>query len=191
MINIVSGLPRSGTSLMMQMLSAGGLPVLSDNIRAADEDNARGYFEWEKIKQLPKNPGCIAEADGKVVKVVSALLPALPGAFSYRIIFMQRPLTEVVASQSAMIARRGTSGAPLRETELLGVFEKHLRQIAAWLETQPHIQACRVEYGQVLRDPIGEAQRVALFLDVPLNVNLMAQQIDVSKYRQRSAPMDA
>src|SRR5207249_3200324 len=108
MITIVSGLPRSGTSLMMQMLAAGGIPVLSDGERRADTDNPRGYLEWERIKQLPKDPGCIAEAEGKVVKVISQLLFSLPAGHEYRIIFMQRPLPEVLKSQEEMLHRRGT-----------------------------------------------------------------------------------
>jgi hypothetical protein len=98
MITIVSGLPRSGTSLMMQMLAAGGMPILSDGERQADADNPRGYLEWERIKQLPKDPACIAEAEGKCVKVISLLLLSLPEGHEYRVIFMQRPLAEVLAS---------------------------------------------------------------------------------------------
>src|SRR6202795_633569 len=108
MITIVSGLPRSGTSLMMQMLEAGGLPVLSDGERKADTDNPRGYLEWERIKQLPKQPALIAEAEGKVVKVISQLLLSLPEGHEYRVIFMQRPLPEVLKSQDEMLRRRGT-----------------------------------------------------------------------------------
>ena len=96
MITIVSGLPRSGTSLMMQMLAAGGLPILSDGERKADTDNPRGYMEWERIKQLPKDPSLIAEAEGKLVKVISQLLLSLPDGHEYRIVFMQRPLPEVL-----------------------------------------------------------------------------------------------
>ena len=92
MITIVSGLPRSGTSLMMQMLRAGGLPVLSDGERKADSDNPKGYLEWERIKQLPKEPSLIGEAENKVVKVISQLILALPEGHEYRIVFMQRPL---------------------------------------------------------------------------------------------------
>jgi hypothetical protein len=119
MVTIVSGLPRSGTSLMMQMLAAGGMPILSDGERQADVDNPRGYYEWERIKLLPKQPDCIAEAEGKVVKVISQLLFVLPDGRDYRIVFMQRPLPEVVASQAEMIRRRGTSGAPLPRLSLL------------------------------------------------------------------------
>src|SRR5579863_3590302 len=108
MITIVSGLPRSGTSLMMQMLVAGGMSALSDGERLADSDNPRGYLEWERIKQLPNDPGCIAEAEGKVVKAISKLLLSLPADHEYRIVFMERPLPEVLASQDQMLKRRGT-----------------------------------------------------------------------------------
>src|SRR5579859_1904020 len=108
MITIVSGLPRSGTSLMMQMLVAGGMSPLSDGERQADPDNPRGYLEWERIKQLPNDPGLIAEAEDKVVKVISRLLLSLPPGHEYRIIFMQRPMPEILASQDEMLRRRGT-----------------------------------------------------------------------------------
>ena len=114
MITIVSGLPRSGTSLMMQMLAAGGLPVLSDGERKADTDNPRGYLEWERIKQLPKEPSLIAEAEGKVVKVISQLLLSLPDGHEYRVVFMQRPLPEVLKSQDEMLRRRGRMSAAIR-----------------------------------------------------------------------------
>ena len=108
MITIVSGLPRSGTSLMMQMLESGGLPVLCDGERQADTDNPKGYFEWERIKQLPKDPSLIAEAEGKVVKVISQLILSLPAGHDYRVVFMQRPLPEVLKSQDKMLQRGAT-----------------------------------------------------------------------------------
>src|ERR1700689_3053812 len=128
-ITIVSGLPRSGTSLMMQMLAAGGIPVLSDGERVADTDNPRGSLEWERIKLLPQQPACIAEAEDKAVKVISQLLLALPAGHQYRIIFMERPLAEVVASQAEMIRRRGTSGPKLADSVLLAALQAHLNQV--------------------------------------------------------------
>ena len=108
MITIVSGLPRSGTSLMMQMLNAGGMSMLTDYERKADVDNPKGYCEWEPAKLLPKEPHRIAEAEGKVVKVISQLLLSIPGQHKYKVIFMERPLPEVLASQDEMLRRRGT-----------------------------------------------------------------------------------
>lgn len=187
MIAIVSGLPRSGTSLMMQMLAAGGMTVLSDGERVADTDNPRGYCEWERIKQLPKEAACIAEAEGKAVKVISQLLFALPAEHDYRIIFMQRPLPEVVASQAEMIRRRGTSGAPLPEAALIAGLRAHLTQVNAWLGQRPDILVVRLEYHSVLRDPRSAARNVRDFLQQGLDVEAMAAQVDPSLYRQRTA----
>src|SRR5271165_2238156 len=153
MITIVSGLPRSGTSLMMQMLVAGGMPALSDGERRADTDNPRGYLEWGRIKTLPKDPGCIAEAEGKVVKVISRLLLSLPAGHEYRIIFMQRPLPEVLASQDQMLRRRGTYKEGPDPAAISAAFEKHLREVYAWLEGKPYVRALRVQYHDVLSSP--------------------------------------
>src|SRR5271155_5970790 len=138
MITIVSGLPRSGTSLMMQMLAAGGMPILSDGERQADVDNPRGYLEWERVKQLPKDPSCIAEAEGKAVKVISLLLLSLPEGHEYRVIFMHRPLPEVLASQDVMMRNRGTPGA---NAAIVGAaFEQNLRAVKAWLGSKAYVK---------------------------------------------------
>jgi hypothetical protein len=189
-ITVVSGLPRSGTSLMMQMLAAGGLQVLSDGERQADADNPRGYYEWERIKLLPQQPNCIQEAEGKVVKIISQLLFALPSPHDYRIIFMQRPLAEVVASQSQMIRRRGTTGAALPPAALIAGLQAHLNQVNAWLRGKANISVYRVEHHEVLRDPLRVSESIQKFLDCPLHVLAMSQQIDESLYRQRTASAD-
>jgi len=115
MITVVSGIPRSGTSLMMQMMSAGGMPVLTDGQRSADDNNPRGYFELESVKSLARNQDVLTQADGKVVKVISSLLPSLPKDFEYRVVFMCRPLEEVVSSQNRMLERLGKE-VPLTPT---------------------------------------------------------------------------
>jgi hypothetical protein len=186
-ITVVSGLPRTGTSLMMQMLAAGGMPVLTDGERQADADNPRGYFEWERIKLLPQQPDCIAEAEGKAVKIISQLLFALPARREYRLIFMQRPLTEVVASQAEMIRRRGTIGAALPPAALIAGLGAHLNQINAWLKDKRNISVHRVEHPDVLREPVRVAESIQQFLNCPLNVVAMSQQVDTSLYRQRSS----
>lgn len=186
MITIVSGLPRSGTSLMMQMLAAGGMSVVTDGERRADADNPRGYFEWERIKLLPKQPDCIAEAEGNAVKVISQLLFALPAGREYRVIFMQRPLSEVVASQAEMIRRRGTTGAALAPAALIAGLGAHLNQVNAWLKDKANISVHRVEHGDVLREPLRVSKSIQQFLNCPLDVDAMSQQIDKSLYRQRS-----
>jgi len=171
---------------MMQMLAAGGMSVVTDGERQADADNPRGYFEWERIKLLPKQPDCIAETEGKVVKVISQLLFALPAGREYRVIFMQRPLPEVVASQAEMIRRRGTTGAALAPEALIAGLGAHLNQVNAWLKDKANISVHRVEHGDVLREPLRVSESIQQFLNCPLNVDAMSQQIDASLYRQRS-----
>jgi hypothetical protein len=185
-ITIVSGLPRSGTSLMMQMLAAGGMPVLTDGERQADADNPRGYFEWERIKLLAQQPECIEEAEGKVVKVISQLLFALPAGREYRIIFLQRPLAEVVASQAEMIRRRGTIGAPLPPAALIAGLGAHLNQVNAWLRDKANTSVHRVDHHDVLREPLRVSESIQEFLNFPLDVLAMSRQIDTSLYRQRT-----
>lgn len=185
MITIVSGLPRSGTSLMMQMLAAGGLPILADGERRADVDNPKGYLEWERIKQLPKDPTSIAEAEGKVVKVISQLLLSLPAGHDYRVIFMQRPLPEVMASQDEMLRRRGTYDEAVDATVVTRAFRDHLYDVHTWLNTQKNIAVLRLPYHDVLRDPKTTAAKVAEFLKVPLDTEAMTRQVDGTLYRQR------
>jgi hypothetical protein len=186
MITIVSGLPRSGTSLMMQMLVAGGMTPLSDGERVADADNPRGYLEWERIKTLPKDPGCIAEAEGKVVKVISRLLLSLPGSHDYRVIFMQRPLAEVLASQDEMMRRRGTYKEGANPAAMAAAFEKHLREVYAWMGSKPNVKSIRVAYQDTLRHPREISGGLAEFLGIALNIEAMTQQVDDSLYRNRT-----
>jgi hypothetical protein len=186
MITIVSGLPRSGTSLMMQMLVAGGMTALSDGERHADTDNPRGYLEWERIKTLPTDPECIAEAEGKVVKVISRLLLALPADYEYRVIFMQRPLPEVLASQDQMMRRRGTYKQGGNPAAMTAAFEKHLREIHAWLGGKPYVKALRVPYHDLLNQPKATSKTITDFLGIPLIQEAMCRQVDSSLYRNRA-----
>jgi hypothetical protein len=186
MITIVSGLPRSGTSLMMQMLAAGGMPVLSDGERQADEDNPRGYLEWEGIKQLPKDPGCIAEAEGKAVKVVSRLLTSLPNSREYRVIFMQRPLPEVLASQEVMLRHRGTAKPGTNTSAIATAFESHLREVDAWLGSKSCLKLLRVPYHDVLHDAEDIGLKLTRFLEMSLNVDAMISSVDATLYRNRT-----
>jgi hypothetical protein len=186
MIAIVSGLPRSGTSLMMQMLAAGGMPILSDGERQADVDNPRGYLEWERIKQLPKDPACIAEAEGKAVKVISLLLLSLPEGHEYRVIFMQRPLAEVLASQDVMLHHRGTAKPGTDASAVTAAFDKNLSAVNAWLDSKAHVKTLRVSYHDVLRDAEDIGKKLASFLEIELNLEAMTRQVDASLYRNRS-----
>jgi sulfotransferase family protein len=185
MITIVSGLPRSGTSLMMQMLAAGGLPVLSDGERKADTDNPKGYLEWERIKQLPKDASLIAEAEGKVVKVISHLLLSLPDGPDYRVIFMQRPLPEIMKSQDEMLRRRGTYDASANHAPVEQAFQRHLIQVNKWLAGKAGTQVMRVHYHRVLREAKTVAEEVSKFLGVSLDTGKMAEQVDATLYRNR------
>jgi len=185
MITIVSGLPRSGTSLMMQMLEAGGLPVLSDGERRADTDNPKGYREWERIKQLPKEPSLIAEAEGKVVKVISQLILSLPSDHEYRVVFVQRPLPEVLKSQEEMLRRRGKADSNSDTSAIEEAFQRHLIEVNQWLMGKKNIQVLRVHYHRVLREPKAVAEEMAAFLQVPLDIEAMVRQVDGSLYRNR------
>jgi hypothetical protein len=192
MITIVSGLPRSGTSLMMQMLGAGGMPLLTDLERQPDIDNPRGYCEWEPIKLLPRQPDLIDQAEGKAVKIISELLLSVPpsrnGARNYRLIFMERPLPEVLASQDEMLRRRG-SQETVDTVMLAAAFREHMREVIAWLEQREDIAVCRMGYRRVLNDPIGCAQSIRDFLGLDpgldLDLEAMARAVDPSLYRNR------
>lgn len=183
-ITIVSGLPRSGTSLMMQMLAAGGMTLLTDLERKPDFDNPRGYFEWEPAKLLPKQPERIDEAEGKAVKVISQLLLSVPKGRNYKVIFMERPLAEVLASQDEMLRRRGKTDS-LSPDLLTSAIKDHLREVRAWLEERTDIAICRVGYRKLVSDPAGTAETVREFLTINLDVEAMVRQVDPSLYRNR------
>ena len=186
MITIVSGLPRSGTSLMMQMLAAGGMTVLTDCERKPDADNPRGYYEWEPAKLLPTQPNRIDEAEGKVVKVISQLLLSIPRGRDYKVIFMERPLPEVLASQEEMLRRHGKSDS-LGPDLLTSAFKDHLRQIRAWLEARTDLAVCRVGYRKLVTEPPAVAEAVRDFLALDLNIEAMVRQVDATLYRTRMA----
>ncbi len=170
---------------MMQMLEAGGLPVLSDGERKADTDNPKGYLEWERIKQLPKDPSLIAEAEGKVVKVISQLLLSIPEGHEYRVIFMQRPLPEIMKSQDQMLKRRGTY-EPISDTSPIEqAFQRHLVDVNKWLASKPNVKVLRIHYHRVLREAKTVAEEVTGFLGMPLNIASMTQQVDGTLYRNR------
>jgi tetratricopeptide (TPR) repeat protein len=186
---IVSGLPRSGTSLMMQMLEAGGLPPMTDKIRAADVDNPRGYYEWEAIKQIAKKPELLDDESiqGKAIKCISMLLPLLPTKHQYKVIFMMRPIVEVMASQQAMASRLGTKGASLDRDQLERGLRAHREEIRRWGRTAPDVEWLDVDYPALLRDPEPTISKLVEFLGqerLP-NEHAMAAVIDPSLYRRR------
>jgi hypothetical protein len=184
-VTIVSGLPRSGTSMMMRMLEAGGMPVLTDAIREADEDNPEGYYEFEQVKQIETDKAWLEEAKGKAVKMVAALLKHLPPEYGYRIVFMRRNIEEVLASQRQMLIRRGELTDRISDERMAELFRKHVAQIEAWIAGQANLKTAYVDYGEVLANPVEEARRINRFLGNRLDVERMAGVVDPSLYRQR------
>lgn len=184
-ITIVSGLPRSGTSMMMKMLQAAGMPVLTDQIRAADEDNPEGYYEFERVKQIEEDKAWLPEAQGKVVKMIAALLKHLPLEYPYKVIFMRRNIEEVLASQREMLIRRGEPTDTIPDQRMAALFDKHVTQVEAWLAEQPNFEFLYVDYGEVLEKPLEQAKRVSQFLDYALDIEKMAAVVDPALYRQR------
>jgi Sulfotransferase domain len=191
MITVVSGIPRSGTSLMMQMMAAGGMPVLTDGQRSADANNPRGYYELESVKSLARNQDVVGQAEGKVVKVISSLLPSLPKQFEYRVIFMCRPLEEVVSSQNRMLERLGKEVPPTPTASVVAAFEEHLRKIRSWLGQQPNIGVLYVDYPAVLQAPEEQAGRICAFLGRDLDIAAMIRQIERSLHREKSGSAGA
>jgi hypothetical protein len=185
MITIVSGLPRSGTSLLMQMLAAGGLPALTDGRRGADEDNPRGYFELEAVKQTRRDASWLDRADGKAVKVVSHLLFDLPADRHYAVVFVLRPIPEILASQTAMLRRHGLTGAEVEEGKLAAAYEEHLEEVRMWLAGQPNFRVLYLNYGDVIQHPSSTAAQLGAFLGGGLDAGAMTAAVDPNLYRQR------
>jgi hypothetical protein len=186
-IVVVSGLPRSGTSMIMKMLEAGGLPVLTDGLRTADEDNPKGYYEVERVKDLAREAdrGWLAEARGKGLKVVSYLLKSLPPGFNYKVVFIRREMEEVLASQRKMLARRGeTEETP--PDRMRALFEDDLWRARYQLRSRPEFEAIELHYSAVLSRPFDEARRLAAFLGVGLDAEAMAAAVDPQLYRNRA-----
>jgi len=187
-IIIVSGLPRSGTSMMMQMLEAGGLPIVMDNVRKADEDNPKGYYELERVKNIQEDALWLNDCHGKVLKMVSALLRHLPSNKRYKVIFMERNLNEVLASQNAMLKRLGRSGAAITDEEMIQKFEGHLNQIQGWLSNQKNIDVLYVKFTEVIDHTHETAVRIAKFLCTEMDVPKMIQIVEKRLYRHREVP---
>jgi hypothetical protein len=172
--------------MMMAMLDAGGLAVLTDGIRTADEDNPRGYYEFERVKQIEHDLAWLPEARGKVVKMIAALLKHLPPDHDYRIIFMRRSIDEVLSSQRQMLIRRGEPTDTVPDQQMAALFERHLQRVESWISEQPNIEVLYVDHGRVLADPVGQAERIGRFLGGGLDLDAMTRVVDPSLYRQRA-----
>ena len=184
LITVVSGLPRSGTSMLMQMLYAAGYPCLTDGVRKADADNPRGYFEYEKVKRLRRDCAWLPEAKGKAVKIIAQLIPFLPPQFSYRVIFMERDINEVLASQRKMLQRQGKSGGNLSDAQLGQIFERQIHEVKQLL-AQHTIPTLDVAHSDALQRPVEIAEKIREFFGEDLAVCAMASVIDPNLYRQR------
>lgn len=187
-IVVVSGLPRSGTSMLMRMLSAGGLELVVDGIRTADDDNPNGYFELERVKDLdkPGDASWLADARGKGVKVISALLPHLPSDYAYKVVFVRRSLPEVLASQRKMLERRGEAADAVSDDDMKAHFTAHLRRIEAQLAARPRCDVLYVEHRRAVAEPAAVAEEVGTFVGGDLDVAAMAGAVDTSLYRNRA-----
>ena len=184
-LTIVSGLPRSGTSMMMRMLEAGGMPVVVDNIRTADEDNPAGYYEFEPVKQTKQDDSWLRDAQGKAVKMVYRLLYDLPQGHQYRVIFMRRNLDEVLASQQKMLDRNGKADAQVTDEQMAQLFRSQLAKFEAWIAQQPNFQVLEVSYNDLLADPEPVLREINQFLDDALDLAQMRSVVDPSLYRNR------
>ncbi len=185
-IIVVSGLPRSGTSMMMKMLVEGGLPIVTDKVRNADEDNPNGYFEFEPVKQLADGQfAWLADANGKVVKIISALLEYLPADHHYKVIFMERSIQEILASQQKMLTRRNEK-SEVSDAEMQKQFEQHLAAIKYWLARQPNIDVIYVEYQKMIANPDEYSAKIVDFLGLPLDVEKMRSVPNERLYRNRA-----
>lgn len=186
-ITVVSGLPRSGTSMMMKMLEAGGIPPITDEIREADDDNPKGYYEFERVKKLDKgDKAWVADAQGKSVKVISQLLRHLPDDYEYKVIFMRRNMDEILASQKKMLVNRGEDPNKVSDEEIKDLFEKHLASVINWLENQGNVEVLYIHYSETLSNPQPQAEMINAFLGGSLDVEAMTGVVDPTLYRNRT-----
>jgi hypothetical protein len=183
-ITIVTGLPRSGTSMMMRMLQAGGMEVLTDHLREADDDNPNGYYEFEKVKEIKANRSWLPSTRGKVIKMVSMLLYELPPDHHYRIVFIKRDLREICESQRIMLARNG-SQPTLKDQELIAEYQSHLREVESWLSHQQNMEVLSLVYGNIIDNPEENIHKINVFFNGRLAEGPMIKVIDKSLYRQR------
>lgn len=184
---VVSGLPRSGTSMMMKMLEAGGIPPLQDNIRTADEDNPKGYYEFERVKKLPNDTAWMPEAVGKAVKIIALLLTKLPlKGYRYKVLFMRRDIEEIMKSQKQMLIRRGESTDKISDEEMITTYNRHLSEVLNFLEAHSCFTVFFVNYNDLMRDPSDWVPRIAAFLGKEMDTEAMKAVVDPKLYRNRS-----
>jgi hypothetical protein len=172
--------------MMMRMLETGGLPVMTDHIRTADDDNPNGYYEFEAVKRTKQDARWLQDSPGKAVKMVYCLLYDLPADRSYRVLFMRRNLEEVLASQRRMLARKGVANTPEQDAQMEALFRRELAAFYNWVATQSHIQMIDVDYNRIQAEPLLELTRVRDFLGGTVDLRLMAKVVDSNLYRNRA-----
>ena len=183
---IVSGLPRSGTSMMMKAIHAGGIEPIIDNIRQADEDNPKGYYEFEPVKKTKEDASWLTDAPGKVVKMVYRLLYDLPADYQYRVVFTRRDLKEVLASQSKMLERSGKSGGGITDEQMKALFAGELSKCEKWLAKQSNFKVLYISHRDMINDGSAQAQKINDFLDGGMDTDAMAAVVDPTLYRNRN-----
>lgn len=183
-IIVVSGLPRSGTSLMMQMLECAGIKIVTDGVRAADEDNPRGYYEYEAVKSIKQDASWLPATRGMAFKMISQLLYDLPLSERYRIIFMERDIDEVLSSQEMMLQRRNR--VSIERDQMKQSYALHLERLHAWLQEQPGMQVLRVSYNDLVDHPERESLRVSDFLSGAVDAMRMVPLVSPALYRVRN-----
>ena len=184
-VTVVSGLPRSGTSMMMAMLARGGMDILTDRARASDPDNPGGYFEYEPVKRTEEDPSWVAGARGKAVKVIYRFVKHLPDTFEYRIIMMRRQIEEILSSQRKMLQRRGKKGAALSDAQLAQAFLRKMEDLESWIDRQPNMIRLDATYHRILADPDAFCHDINAFLDNRLDTEFMVDAVDPGLYRNR------
>ena len=184
---LVSGLPRSGTSMLMQMLEKGGMPIVSDQIRTPDEDNPKGYHELERVKELDKTTekSWLKNHRCEAIKIISFLLQDLPLDLNYRVIFMRRNLNEVLRSQNKMLERNGNSGTDATDDKMRSNYDMHLRKVYYRLNRLGNFETLYLDYPEVVADPVRQAHRIADFVSRDLDVQAMASAVQSGLYRNR------
>jgi hypothetical protein len=187
-VTVVSGLPRSGTSMMMKMLEAGGIAPLTDKIRTADDDNPKGYFEFERVKKMPDgDTAWVGDAQGRAVKVIAALLEYLPQEYAYKVLFMRRSMDEILASQKQMLIRSEKPTDEISDEKLAELYSKHLVKVESWMDQQPNITVFDVDYNDLMQNPEPYPAKIQRFLGVEMNIDEMSGVVDPALYRQRKA----
>ena len=182
---VVSGLPRSGTSMLMKMLDAGGIKPLTDEIREADVDNPRGYYEFERVKKLPQESDWVPRARGKAVKVLAELIKHLPQGYNYKVVFMQRRIPEIIASQKKMLVRRGEDPNKVSDEEMEELLRNYLMLMKSYINDREDMMVCYVSYNDLLEHPRREVKALNRFLGGVLDEEEMVSVIEPNLYRNR------